>query len=459
MPPRERGDSPLRAVSLFSNCGAGDTGYARAGFSFEVLAEIDERRLRVARLNHPEASTVLGDLCQTWRSVVETYRARCGDAAPALLAACPPCQGMSSARSARGDEDDAEAGSRDERNLLVTVIAKAVKELRPRVCVVENVPAFLTRRVKHPRTGKAISAALLLADAVKSEYRLYPLLCDLADYGVPQHRERIFLTFVRRDDPVETLLTATEMTPYPTPTHGPDGAAKHVALREALKPFRHRPLDSRSRRLAGKGRHSVPVFDEHRYVMIAAIPKNSGGGAWTNSVCPRCGEVEVGEADATCPVCSGALARPTVYDEESKRYRLIRGFRSSSYTRMRPDVPAATVTTASGNLGSDKTIHPWENRVLSPAECAQLQTLPKDFKWGDTLALYGTSHMRAMIGEAVPPRFTQAHGRTLRAFLTAVPSVTALRAGDTRVAAAEARLARARTSLRAADQASDSVRS
>ena len=38
----------LESISLFSNCGAGDVGFARAGFRFRVLAEIDERRLDVA---------------------------------------------------------------------------------------------------------------------------------------------------------------------------------------------------------------------------------------------------------------------------------------------------------------------------------------------------------------------------------------------------------------------------
>ena len=46
-------------------CGAGDLGYAQAGFRFDVLAEIDKRRLPVAALNHPAAATVLGDLRKT----------------------------------------------------------------------------------------------------------------------------------------------------------------------------------------------------------------------------------------------------------------------------------------------------------------------------------------------------------------------------------------------------------
>src|SRR5580700_4934717 len=112
----------FHSVSLFSNCGAGDVGFARAGFRFDVMAELDPRRLDVALLNHPHATGVPGDLRETLPNVVAAYRERAGDAPPALLAACPPCQGLSSAQSARGDATDPDVGSRDRRNLLVAVI-------------------------------------------------------------------------------------------------------------------------------------------------------------------------------------------------------------------------------------------------------------------------------------------------------------------------------------------------
>src|SRR6266567_4895421 len=127
----------LCAVSLFSNCGAGDIGFSQAGFSFDVMAELDPRRLDIALLNHRSAVGVPGDLRTTLGDVVEAYRRKRGNEQPALLAACPPCQGMSSAQSARGAENDPDVGSMDLRNLLVEVIANAVRELLPRILVVE----------------------------------------------------------------------------------------------------------------------------------------------------------------------------------------------------------------------------------------------------------------------------------------------------------------------------------
>ena len=194
------------AVSLFSNCGAGDVGYAKAGFCFDVMAELDPRRLEICLLNHPNAVGVPGDLRDTWRHVVGKYRSRVGKTRPALLAACPPCQGISSARSDRGRESDPDAGMRDERNLLVTVIANVAMELQPRLVVVENVRAFLTRQVRHPETNRPISAAKLLVEQLMEDYEAFPFLADLCHYGVPQTRKRAFLTFVhRRERRVRTV--------------------------------------------------------------------------------------------------------------------------------------------------------------------------------------------------------------------------------------------------------------
>src|SRR5580692_8874460 len=101
----------LRSISLFSNCGAGDLGYREAGFRFDVIAELVPFRLDVAQLNHPLSWGVEGDLRITLPDVVDIWRELRGAMRPALLSACPPCQGMSSARGGRGCGNDPTAGS------------------------------------------------------------------------------------------------------------------------------------------------------------------------------------------------------------------------------------------------------------------------------------------------------------------------------------------------------------
>jgi DNA (cytosine-5)-methyltransferase 1 len=433
---------PLHAVSLFSNCGAGDVGYRRAGFHFDAMAELDARRLDVALLNHPGAQGISGDLRETWPQVIESWRKKHGKKRPALLAACPPCQGMSSARSGRGKNDDAEAGGRDTRNLLVTVIADAAAELAPRAIVVENVPAFLTRVVPHPETGGPISAALLLLQTLRDDYLGFAMLADLAHWGVPQTRKRAFLTLIRRDEAGLAWLQQSRRTPYPRPTHAPDYGGSPISLRAALAELGAPDLDAATEASASDlddPLHQVPVWRDRRYGMVASIPANSGRSAWDNNRCVKCREVSAGADDAVCRRCAEPLPRPVVQDQDGQ-WRMVKGFRTSSYTRMRPDMPASTITTASGHVGSDRTVHPWQNRLLSVRECAYLQTLPADFAWGEALRLWGTTNVREMIGEAVPPAFTLLHGRAVRGVLDEKPLLPHLIVDDHRIERAERNL-------------------
>ena len=431
---------PLGAISLFTNCGAGDVGFAEAGFRFEVMAEIDQQRLGVAALNLPGASAVPGDLCRTWPDIVSAYRDRRDLEPPALLAACPPCQGLSTANANRGMEDDADTGSRDTRNLLVIPIAEVANALAPRIVVVENVRAFLTRKVRHPNTQEAVSAAALLISLLSEEYVAFPLLSDLADYGVPQTRIRSFITFVRRGEACLRVLEERGVAPYPKPTHAPDHGGEPISLSDALDSFDLPALDAGTVATAQSGRalHCVPVWTSEQYNMVAAIPPGSGASAWENDACPQCGRSGLPRDLARCLKCNARLLRPQVIEDGLAR--LAKGFRRSSYRRLSPNRPAATITTASNRIGSDRTIHPFENRVLSPLECQMLQTLPEDFEWGEILKRFQSGLLRDMIGEAVPPRFTEAHGKVLADLLNSGRSEDLLLRADVRVSNANQKL-------------------
>lgn len=432
-----------KAVSLFSNCGAGDVGFRDAGFRFVVMAELDPRRLDTSILNHTTARPIPGDLRDTWREVVEAYCERAGERRPTLISACPPCQGLSSANCERGLADDADAGSRDERNLLVVVVALVAEALQSKFVVVENVPAFLSRKVRHPDTGEPVSAANLLISLLAPYYVVFPILVDLADYGVPQSRKRAFLTFVRRDVEGLKQLMLENRAPFPRPTHALDhGGEGQIELSRALREFQLPSLDARSPETARAHEmplHAVPVWGDRRYDMVAAIPPNSGATAWENDVCPICGKVDVGEDDALCPRCNEPLLRPVIQGEDGT-YRLITGFRTSSYKRMAPDRPAATITTASGHIGSNVTIHPFENRLMSTLEVSLLQTFPQDFEWGDALENWGHTNVRAMIGEAVPPHFTRLHGAVLMGIATGEWTVAPISLSDPRCVNAREKL-------------------
>lgn len=404
----------LHAVSLFTNCGAGDVGYQDAGFNFRVVAELEPRRAKVAELNLEGSVAVPGDVRDNLGEITEAWRRKGDDRAPDLLCACPPCQGMSSARAYR--RGDTELDLDDPRNLLITAVADAVDQFQPRAVVIENVPRFLTRPVLE-RDGIKLSAPDYLLERVGTDYAAYPVVLDLADYGVPQRRRRTFITLIRRDEHAVEALRKAKTTPYPLPL-GQVMTMGDALLQRGLAGIptsAHVVEDAEGwmRQL-----HVAPLWpeDDWRYRMVAATAPN-GGSAWENTACSGgCPDVAPRADDAVCPSCREPLLRPVV-PLSGGGYRLVSGFRNTSYRRHDLNAVAATITTASGHVGSDTTLHPTEHRLLSVAECAVLQTFPADFKWGNAPTAWGLGPVRAMIGEAVPPHFTRQHGAELARLL------------------------------------------
>jgi DNA (cytosine-5)-methyltransferase 1 len=407
-------------VSLFSGGGFSDLGYEKAGFSFVVHAELYKSRATLCQKNFAGSSVVVGNLRQTWPEVVRQYRNVKGDVAPALVSITPPCQGMSSSNPGRGKITD--AGSSDERNSLILVTVPLLRQLRPRTVVVENVPQVLRRVVHVEGHQEPMRVFDAFVGGLGEDYEVFGAVVRMADYGIPQDRRRAIIVALRKDDQCLEGLTNKGRYPFPVPTHSrtsSDGLLPWVTVQEWFKRLNYPPLEASSADNARDERdplHFVPWYEKDRYEMVAEIPPRSGKSAYQNSKCPECGRADVPEGVARCPSCGGLMRnRPYIADEKGD-YRLVKGFKSS-YRRMHPDRPAPPVMTASDRLGSDYKIHPWENRLLSVRECADLQTIPRYYDWSWALENGHRQMMREVIGEAIPTWFTYLHGTVLRHLL------------------------------------------
>ena len=407
-------------MSLFSGGGLGDFGYRLSGFKFRVFADIDSRRLELCKKNHPDSEVIAGDLRVTWPDVIREYHRHAGRSRPALLTGMPPCEAMSWANS-WVNPGRRNGYSRDKRNTLALVITRTVASLKPRAVVMENVVGILSTRVRDPELGKTDTVAQLVVDRLP-DYECWPAVIQFADYGIPQRRLRTILTFIRRDDPAHRRLERDGTSPLPVATHGrlgEGGLSPWVTARQFLGPPWFRELDASSEERArdpDDPLHCVPVYGAERYELIRRIPRFSGLSAYDTDTCPSCGALHLPRTDAKCWRCGSSLwTRPIVIGPRGGA-RLIVGS-DTAYSRIPPDLPVATVTTASGHLGSDVKIHPWENRVLSVRECADAQTIPRTFQW-PTPGRRGNTHWcRSAIGDAIPPWFTYLHGRVLRELL------------------------------------------
>ncbi len=408
------------AISLFSGAGLSDLGYEMAGFQFLVQVEIDQRRAAIGSDNFPSSAWLVRDVRVSHDEVAAAY-CRSTSRQLDLLVATPPCQGMSSSNPSRGKRQTPQAKALEEKNRLMLEVIPLAQLLKPRIIVVENVRQILTLNVEYD--GAKSQVVDLLRDGLQ-DYEVFPNVVNVADYGIPQVRKRALIVAVHKDETCLESMLSRSRTPLPPPTHAEqsnNGVRPWVSIREWLEAMEYEPLDARSKD-AARGTHPlhfVPAYGPDRYRQVSEIPERSGRSAYDNDTCPSCGR-QVDTGLILCPACS-AVMRNRPYVERNGRPFLIRGFHSS-YRRMNPERPAYTITTNSSHVGSDFKIHPWENRVLSTLECADLQTVPRFYDW--TRAKEGRTFylIRNLVGEAFPTYFTYLHGRALSDLLSSSAS-------------------------------------
>lgn len=210
----------MRSIELFSGAGGMALGLERAGFESVALMERDAEACRTLRLNRRDWNIVEGD-------VREVDFGRLGPVD--LVAGGPPCQPFSMGGKARGYDD-----TRD----MFPEAVRAVRELRPRAFIFENVRGllrqafadyveFIRLQLSYPdfavsrNTDWATNLQRLQRHHTSKSrrgghlsYQVSLTLADAADYGVPQRRHRVFFVGFRRD------LDAGWS--FPRPTHAED---------------------------------------------------------------------------------------------------------------------------------------------------------------------------------------------------------------------------------------------
>ena len=410
--PKPAFDGGGTAVSLFSGAGISDLGYQMAGFQFLVQVELDGRRAAIGSDNFSKSKWIVADARASAEKIAEAYRESAARRLD-LLTATPPCQGMSTSNPSRGKRHASQTREIVEKNRLVLEVIPIANLLKPRIIVVENVRQMLTLEVKR---GNGRRKALDVLRDELPEYEVFAKIINAADYGVPQVRKRAVVVAVHKDEPRLRRMFPNGAAPLPNPTHREkpvDGESPWATIEQWFNDMDYQPLDSRSKEAASGTHplHFVPAYGPDRYRQISEIPPYSGRSAYENAVCPTCGYRTVDAGLINCSECGGVMRnRPHV--ERNGRPRLINGFRSS-YRRMRPDRPSYTITTNSSHIGSDFKIHPWEHRVLSVLECADLQTVPRFYDWSRAKDNGRTYLIRQLVGEAFPTYFTYLHGRLL----------------------------------------------
>jgi len=149
--------------SLFSGIGGLDLGLERAGWRCLWQVEIDPFRLSVLEKHWPEVKRY-SDVREVDFSNVESVN---------LIAGGFPCQPVSTAGKMLGQQDE---------RWLWPEFIRAVRAVRPRFVLVENVPGLLVRGM-----GDVLSD--LAACGYDAEWQMFPA----AAFGAPHVRARVFI--------------------------------------------------------------------------------------------------------------------------------------------------------------------------------------------------------------------------------------------------------------------------
>lgn len=369
-------------ASLFSGCGGFDIGFERRGF--RLIAAFDNDPHVVAAYNDNVAP--VASVCDL---TTETPRIQ-----PDVLLAGSPCQGFSTAGKRNLD---------DPRNDLLVRAGTIALQVKPRVFVMENVPAAISGR--HGSRWEKVEGML-----VDGGYSVARFLAHGPSSGVPQFRRRLFLFAWCGSN---TIRCDPKTVPGPSLSaalQDPDGLSGHdpVTLPTGS------PEQLIARRISpGKKLCNVrisqaavptwdipevfgPVTDSEREVLLALVRLRRRNRRRT-----------FGDADPVLPsVISQHLER--CCDSDIKRLICGRYIRrigdyvdlthtyNGKFRRLPTDGISPTVDTLFGE--PRLFIHPHFDRGLTPREAARIQGFPDDF-------VITGNRRRAfrMIGNAVPP--------------------------------------------------------
>ncbi|MWG36683.1 DNA cytosine methyltransferase [Halomarina oriensis] len=443
-------NDPPVAIDLFCGAGGFTQGLKNAGY--EVCWAIDSDAAAVEAYQENHNHEVLPEDIRGTEPETDGPDIEPGELD--LIAGGPPCPSFSMIGRSKLDSLEDRGASEDERNLLYRHFLRYVAYFEPRAFVMENVPGLLrdTAIVEtgviqqllpvdpadesaEKRVGQEVPVPDIILDEMRSlGYHADWQRVDAADYGVPQHRERVFFIGVRDNDELPDLSRWA--------THREPRSDEETKMRVRSEPgaFTQTPQTSLTKEEA------LPPFEADRnpgepYLTVADaildLPPVSPDGEMppvqaTSYTLPPVSPYQQWLRD---------VPRDETWDEQELRnhscrwhnhldlsiYKLLghgvgwnigevsqelQPYRDDvfrdKYKKQNPAKPASTIL-AHIQKDGHMFIHPTEARSLTVREAARLQSF-RDRYW---LPESRTKAYR-LVGNAVPPRLGEAVGVAIR---------------------------------------------
>jgi DNA (cytosine-5)-methyltransferase 1 len=332
--------SEYTAIDLFSGAGGLHLGFEEAGYTIKLCIDNNDLVEKTHKRNFPDIPIINKDIREISSEEIKKI---IGEKKLDIIIGGPPCQGFSTIGH-RVSSDPNKRYAHDSRNELVLVYANLIKELKPKFIVMENVKGILT-------LDKGAYLNNVLKTLHDEGYKAEAKLINMADYGVPEIRNRVIIIGNRIGLPVE----------FPLPDHSDDeksGLPKWNACGEVLKDL-----------------ENLPDKPEFNHVALKHTPKNIE----RYKLIPQGGRLPED------------LLPPDLYRKNF----------GNTFKRLDPNRPALTMVP-----GNDAfPIHPNLNRSLTVREAARIQTFP------DWMIFEGNRRQQGhQVGNAVPPLFSKKLG-------------------------------------------------
>lgn len=325
---------PINTLSLFTGAGGLDIGFHDLGFESELMVEIEEDYCKTLNENsrpgkHLEKSK---PVCMDIREFHPGDELKVD-----FIIGGPPCQTFSAAgRRAAGV-----LGTTDPRGMLFQEYVRLLKKLKPKGFLFENVYG-----ITGAQNGEAWRS---IQEGFKSAgYNIFFRILDTADYGVPQHRERLIIVGLREGEG-EFL--------FPDPTHGLDSSD-------------NRPFHS-----AGQAVLGVKTTEKLKSI-------NGKFGYLLNDIPPG--------------------LNYSFYTERMGHSNPIFGWRSKFSDFLYKADPEKPVRVIKAQGGQYTGPFSWENRAFTIAELKRLQTMPDDYE-----LVGGRQVCIEQIGNSVPTQMAR----------------------------------------------------
>ncbi|WP_243078881.1 DNA cytosine methyltransferase [Pantoea sp. MQR6] len=343
-------------VDLFSGCGGLSWGfYNSPDFKGLLASDVWKEAKKNYDLNHKDVDFYVKDFSDPsdTQSIINLVKDKCD-----IVIGGPPCQGFST------------LGKRElncEKSILVDSFLDAAIAINPRFIIMENVKAI--RSKKHPDGGHFID--VINNKLTQAGFAYETIILNALDFGLGQTRERFFL-FACKVDESELLA-------------------------EYLDAIAAQKVDSFST----------------LYELIGDLPKVGPGeeyvdknGVIFNHKAMKHGEKLV-ERFEHVPKNGGLLDVPRhlltdhLINMIDGKYGS-GGHAKNIYGRMDWNAPSGTIVAGMDKITAGRFLHPVEHRLLTPRECARIQSFPDSFVFEGSLV---TQYY--LIGNAVPPVFSE----------------------------------------------------